>query len=184
MSPGVGAARFDQPCVALPGVNDHVWFVSSNLSTVRFTVPSALPREPVVDSVLPRANSEGMRLHFAGDFSTGSEGHDAVVIVVWCLAGSQTSLNLPNVSLLKLPPYSPELNPMEQVWQWLKQHYLSNRCFKDYTEIVDACCMAWNQFPKRTQLIQSIGTRKWATRLAYFDGLSIIHSHAPRNMPM
>lgn len=112
--------------------------------------------------VLPRANSEGMRLHLQEISAQVPEGHHAVVIVDGA-GWHQTSLNLPNVSLLKLPPYSPELNPMEQVWQWLKQHYLSNRCFKDYTEIVDACCMAWNQFAKRTQLIQSIGTRKWTT---------------------
>ncbi len=42
-----------------------------------------------------------------------------------------------NLTLLKLPPYSPELNPIEQVW--LRQHYLANRCFKGDEDIVDAC---------------------------------------------
>ncbi|HAS6262134.1 TPA: hypothetical protein I7226_16445 [Vibrio vulnificus] len=37
-----------------------------------------------------------------------------------------------NVSIIKLPPYSPELNPIEQVWSWLRQHYLTNQSFADY----------------------------------------------------
>ena len=37
-----------------------------------------------------------------------------------------------NLTIIKLPPYSPELNPIEQVWQWLRQNELANRCFKGY----------------------------------------------------
>ena len=47
-------------------------------------------------------------------------------------------LNVPtNITLVPLPPYSPELNPMEGVWEWIKQRHLSNRCYKNYDEIVD-----------------------------------------------
>ena len=51
---------------------------------------------------------------------------------------AQTELgNLPNLTILKLLPYSPELNPIEQVWQYIKQHWLSNRCFDSYEAIVN-----------------------------------------------
>jgi DDE superfamily endonuclease len=57
-----------------------------------------------------------------------------------------------NISLLHLPPYSPELNPAENIWQFLRQNHLSNRVFESYTDIVDAYCAAWNAVvsePKR-----------------------------------
>lgn len=48
-----------------------------------------------------------------------------------------------NVALIRLPPYSPELNPIEQVWSQVRQHCLSNRVFSGYEEIVS---QAWNKF--------------------------------------
>ncbi|ELA4930668.1 transposase, partial [Vibrio vulnificus] len=50
------------------------------------------------------------------------------------------------VSIIKLPPYSPELNPIEQVWSWLRQHYLANPSFADYEGIVSQVCWAWKSF--------------------------------------
>lgn len=49
-----------------------------------------------------------------------------------------------NISLLPLPPYSPELNPVENIWQFLRQNHLSNRVYESYEAIVDACCDAWS----------------------------------------
>ncbi|WP_272924569.1 MULTISPECIES: transposase [unclassified Vibrio] len=45
-----------------------------------------------------------------------------------------------------LPPYSPELNPIEQVWSWLRQHHLASQSFIDYNDIVSKVCRAWNRF--------------------------------------
>ncbi len=53
-----------------------------------------------------------------------------------------------NITLLHLPPSSPELNPIEVVWQDLRQNKLANRVLRDYRQIVDACCDAWNVFAK------------------------------------
>ncbi|PSU27971.1 hypothetical protein CTM91_14590 [Photobacterium aquimaris] len=50
-----------------------------------------------------------------------------------------------NLSIIKLPPYSPELNPIEQAWSWLRQHYLANQNFADYSDIIDKVCLAWNR---------------------------------------
>ena len=64
-------------------------------------------------------------------------------------------------SLLRLPPYSPELNPQENVWQYLRQNQLSNRVFANYDAIVDACCTAWNALMALPNRIRSIATRSW-----------------------
>jgi hypothetical protein len=59
--------------------------------------------------------------------------------------------------------YSPELNPAENIWQYLRQNQLSNRVFDSYEAIVDACCDAWNALTAEPGRIQSIATRPWAS---------------------
>ena len=66
-----------------------------------------------------------------------------------------------NLSIIKLPPYSPELNPIEQVWSWLRQHHLANRCFNGYDDIVDACSKAWNSFINDTKRVTQMCSRDW-----------------------
>ena len=67
-----------------------------------------------------------------------------------------------NITLLHLPPYSPELNPVETVWAYLRSNKLSNRVFETYEAIVDACCDAWTWLIAQPDRIASIGTRSWA----------------------
>jgi len=67
-----------------------------------------------------------------------------------------------NLTIILLPSKSPELNPVENVWQYLRSNYLSNRVFKDYTAIVDAACDAWNALIDKPNVINSIGMRDWA----------------------
>ena len=72
-------------------------------------------------------------------------------------------LKLPeNITPVLLPPRSPELNPTENVWQYLRQTYLSNRVFDSYDAIIDAACDAWNQLIDKPWKIMSIGMREWA----------------------
>jgi len=66
-----------------------------------------------------------------------------------------------NITLIPLPAYAPELNAMEQIWQWIKNHFLSNQCYINYDEIVDKACDAWNQLNTDFELIKSIMYRKW-----------------------
>ena len=63
------------------------------------------------------------------------------------------------ITLLHLPPYSPELNPVENIWAFLRDNKLSNRVFDSYEAIVDACCDAWNWFAAQPDRITSCGTR-------------------------
>ena len=66
-----------------------------------------------------------------------------------------------NVSIIKLPPYSPELNPIEQVWQWMGQSELTNRCFKGYDDIVEQCSRAWNNFRADKSRVKKLCSRGW-----------------------
>ena len=68
-----------------------------------------------------------------------------------------------NIVLVPLPPKSPELNPVENIWQYLRQTWLSNRVFAGYEDICNACCDAWNNLIAEFGRIASIGQRCWAT---------------------
>ena len=57
---------------------------------------------------------------------------------------------------------SPELNPVENIWQYLRQNWLSNRVFEDYHAIIEAGCQAWNKLIAQPETIMSIGLRDWA----------------------
>ena len=114
--------------------------------------------------VLPLANTEAMNLHLQEISTQVTPGAHAVLVLDnagWHQTGGR--LKVPdNISLLHLPPYSPELNPVENVWQYLRQNSLSNRVFETYTAIVDACCDAWNALIAMPERIRSIATREWA----------------------
>jgi transposase len=70
-----------------------------------------------------------------------------------------------NISLLKLAPYSPKINPAENVWEYLRQNQLSNRVYENYEAIVEACCDAWNKLTAETGRIKSTATREWASKV-------------------
>ena len=67
-----------------------------------------------------------------------------------------------NVTLLHLPPYAPELNPVENVWEYLRQNKLALRLHDDYDAIVEACCKAWNELVAMPERLASITSRQWA----------------------
>ena len=68
-----------------------------------------------------------------------------------------------NITLIPLPPYAPELNPIENVWEYLRGNQLSNTVCETCDEIVTACCNAWNFFADDPQRIATITTRSWAS---------------------
>jgi len=114
--------------------------------------------------VLPKADAEAMNLHLAEIGRHVTPGAHAVLWADgagWHRIGGK--LNVPdNITLMKLPPYSPELNPVENVWQYLRQNQLSNRVFANYDAIVEACCDAWQKLSAEAGRIKSIATRPWA----------------------
>ena len=105
-----------------------------------------------------------MNLHLVEVSRTIAPGAFGVIILDgagWHRTGGRLVVP-PNLALLHLPPYSPELNPVENVWQYLRQNFLSNRVFENYEAIVDACCEAWNALMALPERIRSITQRDWA----------------------
>jgi transposase len=54
-----------------------------------------------------------------------------------------------NITLLALPPYSPELNPVERIWHYLRSHWLANSVFRSLADIMGAWEMAWKRVTRR-----------------------------------
>lgn len=113
--------------------------------------------------VMPFANTETMNLHLAEIAKAITPGAHALLVLDGAGWHSANGLDVPpNITLMTLPPYSPELNPVENVWQFLRQNRLANRVFENYGAIVDACCDAWNALLKTPERIASITSREWA----------------------
>lgn len=113
--------------------------------------------------ITPAANTEMMNLHLAEISTQVAPGAYAVLIcdrAGWHQPGGD--LRLPdNIRLLRLPPYNPELNPMENVWDYLRQNKLCATVWNTYDDIVEACKTAWNWLIDDPSRIRSIGTREW-----------------------
>lgn len=112
--------------------------------------------------VSPFVNKEAMTQHMRQISHATPVGRHAVVIIDG--AGwhtYDTAAEFKNLTLIKLPPYSPELNPIEQVWSWIRQHCLSNRVFSGYDEIVDEVSKAWNHFISIPDRVKKMCNREW-----------------------
>jgi putative transposase len=91
------------------------------------------------------------------------EGTHAIVVMDQAGWHVAHGLEVPaNLTFVPLPPYSPELNPIERVWRYLKDVWLSNRVFPDLDAVIDACCQAWSALLAETGRIRSICTAPWA----------------------
>lgn len=113
--------------------------------------------------MMPKANAPAMQAHL-GEISLAVAPR-AHAVVLMDRAGWHTTAKLKvpkNLTILLLPSKSPELNPMENVWQYMRQTWLSNRVFETYGDILDAGCKAWNRLIDQPDTITSIGSRKWA----------------------
>ena len=112
---------------------------------------------------MPFCDTEAMQAHLVEISAMVAPGAHAVLLLDqagWHLAGA---LSVPgNITLLPLPPRSPELNPVETIWQFMRDDWLSNRVFKGYDDIVAHRCAAWNDLIEQPWRIRSIGRREWA----------------------
>lgn len=83
----------------------------------------------------------------------------------WIVPGGTppSKLTMPkNITPIFLPSRAPELNPVQNVWQYLRQNWLSNTVFDTYDAIIEAACEAWQKLLAEPQTITSIGMRQWA----------------------
>jgi transposase len=113
--------------------------------------------------ILPTANAEAMTLHLAEISRQVSPGAHAAVVADGAGYHIAKDLVVPeNVTLIKLPPYAPELNPVENVWEYLRGNRLAITVFDSYNDIVDKACSGWTFFASDPDRVASITTRSWA----------------------
>jgi transposase len=123
--------------------------------------------EPGTDNafalVLPEVSTVAMQV-FLDEFANTIADDEHVLMFLdsagWHVANA---LKVPEkITLANIPPYSPELNPVERVWLYLKERFLSHRLHGDYSDIVDAICKAWNRLaamPGRLSTLTNYGWR-------------------------
>lgn len=94
--------------------------------------------------------------------ATPTDRHALVVMDCASWHSNKTAIKFYNLSIMHLPPYSPELNPIEQVWAWLRDNDLANFAFKNYEDIVDQVSRGWNNFRHQVDHVKSLCQRDWA----------------------
>jgi hypothetical protein len=114
--------------------------------------------------IMPAVSSEAMAEHLREIGRQVAPGAHAVLLLDgagWHQPGER--LPVPdNLSLLPLPPYAPELNPMENVWEFLRGNDLSHCIWNTYEAILEACRNAWNKLMRTPDRIASLTARSWA----------------------
>ncbi len=116
--------------------------------------------------VMTRANTEAMTLMLEEISRTVAPGAHAAVVIDG--AGWHTSGDLvvpANITLVPLPPYSPELNAIERLWQFMRHTLLAHRLFADLNAILDVCCQVWNQILAEPGPIRSTCGYHWALQV-------------------
>ena len=107
--------------------------------------------------VLPRVCTEAMDRFLLDFAATVPANTHALMVLDGAGWHDERSVTIPsNVTLVELPPYSPDLNPVERVWLHLRERYLSHRLLADYEAVVDACCRAWNALTAQPGRIRSL----------------------------
>lgn len=106
-----------------------------------------------------------MDLHLVELARAVEPGRHAVLLLDQAGWHMSPRLTVPsNISLMPLPAKCPELNPVENIWQFMRDNWLSNRVFQSHRDIVDHSCHAWNKLVDQPWRIMSIGLRDWAHR--------------------
>ena len=90
------------------------------------------------------------------------DSHDEFKEAVLQLQDEKDGGRIVGRDVLKLPPCAPELNSSERLWEWMREHDLSNKAFSGYENIVDCCCEAWNNLCGEAGRLFSLCSRDWA----------------------
>jgi transposase len=114
---------------------------------------------------LPHVSAEATGAHRAEIGSQVAPDAHAVIVLDgagWHQTGGRLKVP-PNLTLLPLPTYAPELNPVENVWQYLRANGLSHKVWDSHDAIRDDCSTAWNALAASPKRIRSIAHRTWAS---------------------
>jgi hypothetical protein len=106
-----------------------------------------------VGLVLPRCTTQGMTLHLNEISQAVTPGAHALVLVDQAGWHQSKKLVVPdNITLVPLPSKAPELNPVENIWQYMRENWISNRIFASYSDIVRHITRRWIPFAERRGL--------------------------------
>ena len=112
---------------------------------------------------MPWCDTPAMAAHLAEISASVDPGAHAVLMPIspdgTCPPNSSFR---PTSPCFRCRPDRRNSNPVENVWQFMRDNWLSNRVFKSYDDIVALCCLAWNNLIDRPWKIMSIGMRQWA----------------------
>ena len=112
---------------------------------------------------LPFANTEARQLHLEEISRRVAEGAHAVLLLDRAGWRTTAKLDMPrNITPIFPPSRAPELNPQENIWQFMGGNCLSNLVFDTYDDIIDVACDAWRKLIAQPEMITSIGMRDWA----------------------
>jgi len=125
--------------------------------------------EPGTDNafalILPDANAAGMQAFLDAFAETIADDEHVALVLDGAGWHNGKSLRVPpNITLVPLPPYSPELNPVERVWLYLKERFLSMRLLNDYKAIVTAASRAWKRLCRQSGRLTSLTSYPWIMR--------------------
>lgn len=117
--------------------------------------------------VLPAVNAKVMDLFLARFAAILPEEVHAVMVLDGAGWHDPRALKLPeNLTLVPLPPYSPELNPVERVWLYLRERHLSLRVLDDTEAVIEACCTAWNALVAEPDRLRTLCAYPWITKVS------------------
>ena len=120
-------------------------------------------RSEAIDLILPCCNTAAMNVHLAEISAAVEPGAQAVLLLDQAGWHTTAKLNLPdNITTMPLPAKALELNPVQNIWQVMRDNGLSNRIFRSYEQIVALCSEAWNRLRDQPWRVMSIGPRNWA----------------------
>ena len=161
----------DEARIGQKGRVCHIWWKRGErppgLCDKRFTFAYIFAAvEPGTDNafalVMPYADTAAMQAFLDRFSETLAEDEHAVMVLDQAGWHGSNALAVPaNITLVPLPAYSPELNPVERVWLYLKERFLSHRLLADYDAIVDAACNAWNRLVAEAGRIKSLCSYPW-----------------------
>ncbi len=111
---------------------------------------------------MPEVSTEAMQVYL--DEFAKTIASDEHVLLAMDQAGWHSTKGLkipPCITLELLPPRSPELNPVERLWLFLKEKFLSHRLLDDYSAIEDALAKAWNRLTAEAGRLTSLTSYPW-----------------------
>jgi hypothetical protein len=113
--------------------------------------------------VMPLINTEAMNTHLTDISKAVASGAHAILVMDGAGWHGSKELRVPdNITIVTLPPYAPELNPVENIWAYIRANCLAISVLDTYDDIVERCCKAWNFFANDPDRVRSIGDREYA----------------------